>query len=543
MKKILLYVCCLVFNLPGLAQQQIKETGKPIVETFDQLPSKNGLHTPGEFNSALPDWEFRGYWQDPNEEKEYLANDGTKGTGGITSFGLDGSKNRALGSVAGGQFGELYLAYRLVNKTKSAITSFKLSYEFQQWRQGSSMTPQGFKLAYFKGTKKLKFNPRERLSWRYLPSQFTPVTMHNSGVLDELTGNKPENSIKVSGEFEVDLKPGEVIYIVWIDENSDGYDHGIAIDNLELTPLSDSNKKVLADASAFDFGTTVVGNPVWENLHLTRLSGDGQMSLSVSKSFKLRKNLQDEWVQELKILPGEQALFVAFLPESEGLKSGTLTIQYDGVKREIPLSGLAQKSLNPGDLAILTWNCEEPRNLQFVTLVDIPAGTNLFVTDKSWKGIDKGFSEEENIVAYQFKKDAPAGTIISFKGEDGFLPEKADLHYSPYYETLLFFQGNSRCPHFVLGAGMGEQVKYLFQDRYVEGYVTTVTPQNLSVSNKGIILFGKEDNWQYDIQKYPLQGSKTEILQQLYNLKNWKKSNVKEKQNFEPIKGNISISK
>lgn len=543
MKKVILYTCCFLFPVFGHAQHQIKEIGKPIVERFDELPNKNGLLTASQFQSVLPDWTFMGYWQDPNDDKEYLANDGAKGTGGITSFGVDGNRNRALGSIAGGQFGELYLAYRLVNKTKLPITSFRISFDFQQWRQGSSMTPQGYKLAYFKGTKKIKLNPKERLSWRYLPSQFTPVTLKNGGTIKEMVGSEADNCVKVAGEFEVDLKPGEMIYVVWIDENSDGYDHGIAIDNLELTPLSESSKKVLADASSFHFGTTVVGNPVWENLNVTRIEGDGEVELSVSGPYIIRKEIDDDWVQQLRLTPGEKQAYIAFLPEKQGVFKGTLSVIYQGIKREIPLIGLSQKALQPGDLAILTWNCEEPKNLQFLTLVDIPAETKLYITDKSWKGVEKGFSEEENIVLYQFAKETPSGTIITLKGENGFLPEKADLHYSPFYETLLFFQGNPRCPHFILGAAIGEQVKTLFQNRYVEGYVTTVTPDNLSIQNKGILLFGSEDNWQYDAQQFPLRGTKEDILDQLYSLKLWKKSNSKAHKFFEPLKGNITISK
>lgn len=524
MKRIPLYIACLLFPLLGMAQHPIKEIGKPIVEDFDKLPGKNGVFTPGQFRTALPEWQFYGYWQNPNPEKEYIGNDGTKGTGAITSFGIDGDKNRALGSIAGGQFGELYLAYRLVNKTKHPITSFKISFDFQQWRTGSALTPQGYKLAYFKGSKKLMLNPKERLSWRYLPSQFTPVTRTNTGILKGIQGHLPENTQRVSGEFEVNLLPGEVIYLVWIDENSDGYDDGIAIDNLELIPMSDVKKQVLADAASFDFGINAVGNAVWENLNLERREGSGAIQVKTESSFKLRKKLTDEWSDALTLEPNESALYVAFIPESIGESEGTLSLTYGSSKREIPLRGIAQKALHPGDLAIVEWNCAGTKNLKFMVLEDIPAGTCLYVTDKSWKGMDAGFSEEENIIRYIFKKDTPAGSIIAFKGETGFLAEKADLHYSPYYETLLFFQGNPRCPHFILGAGIGEQVNTLFQNRYVEGYVTTVTPANLTPSNRGIILFGKEDRWEYDMEKYPLQGSKEEKLKSLYDLKRWKKS-------------------
>ena len=77
-------------------------------------------------------------------------------------------------------------------------------------------------------------------------------------------------------------------------------------------------------------------------------------------------------------------------------------------------TGIKAQSLNPGDLAVIGWNSFTDR-VVIVTLVDIPAGTEIKITDRGWNNIENVFTTgmtADGIVTWTLSSAISAGTVL-----------------------------------------------------------------------------------------------------------------------------------
>ena len=79
----------------------------------------------------------------------------------------------------------------------------------------------------------------------------------------------------------------------------------------------------------------------------------------------------------------------------------------------------AQTVLNPGDIAIIGVNCDNPDDFAFLTTVDVPAGTEIKFTDNGVNS-DGTFRDTEGILTYIAPTDISEGTVIVYSenGDD-----------------------------------------------------------------------------------------------------------------------------
>ena len=79
----------------------------------------------------------------------------------------------------------------------------------------------------------------------------------------------------------------------------------------------------------------------------------------------------------------------------------------------------AQTVLNPGDIAIIGVNCDNPDDFAFLTTVDVPAGTEIKFTDNG-VNCDGTFRDTEGILTYIAPTDISEGTVIVYSesGDD-----------------------------------------------------------------------------------------------------------------------------
>lgn len=68
----------------------------------------------------------------------------------------------------------------------------------------------------------------------------------------------------------------------------------------------------------------------------------------------------------------------------------------------------------PVDIAFVGYNVEGAVNLAFVALGEIPAGTVIHFTDRTWLG--DGFSNSDNAFSFTATADVPAGAIVTIDG-------------------------------------------------------------------------------------------------------------------------------
>jgi hypothetical protein len=199
-------------------------------------------------NSTIPNW----YHARSGTGNLIVANNGGSNAGALYSFGTGTDSDRALGSVGSGNaaVGNLWWGVRFVNNTGTTITSLAISYYGEQWRYSGTAAAQTVTFSYQAGSSLTSLTTG---TWTDVPAlDFTsPVISGTTGALD---GNAATNRLLISSTLAVNLAPNQEIMLRWYDPDHPGSDHGLAIDDLSVTPQGASGPtsvSFLLGSSAF----------------------------------------------------------------------------------------------------------------------------------------------------------------------------------------------------------------------------------------------------------------------------------------------------
>ena len=187
-----------------------------------------------------------------------------------------------------------------------------------------------------------------------------------------------------------------------------------------------------------------------------------------------------------------------------------------------PVWGIqAQTELYPGDITLVTINADGQKNFDFLTLVDIEAGTVIYFTDDAWIGGEtNGFRGSEGILCYTSDDNINAGTIISCPGKDGgngFI-ESGSFNPSASGDNIIVYQGSAQNPVFIFGAGWARGSSVWEYSTISSSYRSDIPP-GLTMNNFTIFSLGTKDNYQYDVSN-GIIGNPVEILQLVSNPSN-----------------------
>lgn len=102
-------------------------------------------------------------------------------------------------------------------------------------------------------------------------------------------------------------------------------------------------------------------------------------------------------------------------------------------------SAEAQTILNPGDVAIIGVNCDDPDDFAFLVTVDIPAGTEIRFTDK---GVDSCgvLRKYEGVLVYVAPGDLCAGDIIVYSKHTDDFSEEGPFALAADGDQLIAYQ-------------------------------------------------------------------------------------------------------
>jgi hypothetical protein len=175
----------------------------------------------------------------------YNVATGSSNAGAMYSFGVAGVNpvtDRALGGLASGGTGTFYWALKLTNNTGLPIESITVNYNGEQWRDGGAAIPvaQTMDFQYqvaAAGTIVDADSPPT--GWTTFSAlSFTSPTFSNTAAGVQLDGNAAANRTAKSATvtFGTPVAAGQEIWIRWEDLNDAGNDHGLAIDDLSVTP-------------------------------------------------------------------------------------------------------------------------------------------------------------------------------------------------------------------------------------------------------------------------------------------------------------------
>jgi len=169
-------------------------------------------------NSTIPGWY--------SSRTTFLVGTGSANTGGLYNFGVSGSADRALGSVASGTSGTIYTGVSFTNNAGETLTDFDIQYVGEQWRAGSTAA-NTMKFEYKINATALT----DATGWTEVPSlNFTSPVLASTGAID---GNT--NSQLISATINsISLPVGSTFWVRFTDVDDASSDQGLAVDNFSL---------------------------------------------------------------------------------------------------------------------------------------------------------------------------------------------------------------------------------------------------------------------------------------------------------------------
>jgi len=236
-------------------------------------------------DNQIPGW----YAARSGSGSTIVAGSGSSTGGNLYSFGVDGSSDRALGSVGSGNAsaGNFYWGARFYNDTGRSLETLYLSYRGEQWRNSAATTSQGLELQWRIGGSGLADT-----GWTTAPQLgfSAPVSGGSAGALN---GNLAANSRQLSGSLTgLGLAAGQDLWLRWSDPDHSGADHGLAIDDLVVSSSPLPAVRIIpsgADTSVSETGpssdsialalSTIPASPV-----SVTLTADSQVQISADGS-------------------------------------------------------------------------------------------------------------------------------------------------------------------------------------------------------------------------------------------------------------------
>jgi len=172
-------------------------------------------------------------------EAKFGASDGDQTTGGMISFGLPGSSNRALGLLATSSTGPTALAARLINGTGATLDHISLQFTGELWRQSDlPKTLEFYYLVDTTGTNAFSTNATALLP--SLNVAFPTDSTASGGLAVDGTSPLNQTNLSVLGQAITSWPPGAALWLIWEMADSSGKAQGLAIDNLRFSAWSDS---------------------------------------------------------------------------------------------------------------------------------------------------------------------------------------------------------------------------------------------------------------------------------------------------------------
>lgn len=240
-------IAALLFLAPCLAATgAVIYTGGTYTQNFDSLAS-TGTAVAFTDDVTLPGWTAyngeTGYSGSgsftftlgtaQNHADDYRADNGANTTGDLISYGSTGSGERALGSLASGATDEFFITLQITNSTGLDVTSFNLGYVGEQWRRGANNPQRAESLLFYYRVGGTVFDATG--TWTSVSAlDFTSPEI--SGITAAtLDGNAAANRTSLSQSVSVSLPAGQNLWLTWVDPDNSGTDHGLAIDNVQLS--------------------------------------------------------------------------------------------------------------------------------------------------------------------------------------------------------------------------------------------------------------------------------------------------------------------
>jgi len=178
---------------------------------------------------------------------------------------------------------------------------------------------------------------------------------------------------------------------------------------------------------------------------------------------------------------------------------------------------MAQTTLSPGDLVVVTVNADGNKNFDFVPLVDLEIGTVIYFTDNAWVTANSALNTNEGTIKYIASGSVSKGTVVFFSGSVGgeWTSESGSFNPATAGDNILVYQGTASSPTFIYGIGWAKTSSWSYT-----GTNDSDIPLTLSEVSCTIVNLGTAENYQYNTIN-STSGTNAEILALLTSVSNY----------------------
>ena len=165
------------------------------------------------------------------------ATDGDQTTGGVISFGLPNSSNRAVGLLATSTTGYTAFGAKLINQTATTLKYISVQFTGEVWRQ--SNLPKTLTCYYF--IDPTTTAPFSTAVTAYLPAlnvNFPTVPADTGGAAVDGTAAINQTNLSILNQVITNWPPGTALWVVWEMTDPAGKSQGLGIDNLSFSAAS-----------------------------------------------------------------------------------------------------------------------------------------------------------------------------------------------------------------------------------------------------------------------------------------------------------------
>ncbi len=401
MKKILFI---LLFVLTGIMIPFAQNPVSINTSNFTYSQNFNTLATAGNWTngSTLTGWYAKSGVSVP---PAFYLNDGSLTTTSppLVSFGTVSDSDRALGFVPVGSNNDLQsIGLRMENNSGSTLTSFTISWDGEQWRNGSILS-QYIKLYYKTSTSDITVLPISTTGLTAVNQFDSPENLSDGQSAVALNGNDAANRGTLTATISVSLANGSEIMFIWFDtRNAFSFDHLFAIDNVTVTSSTQQPQTITFpefedieyDNVSFSPGATASsGLPVTyssSNTSVASISGSNLVINGVGST----------------VITANQAGGSGYLPATSVQR--TLNVY-----PQIPVMGAATSVT--ANSFVATWTIDNgatDANVNYLLYVDDNASFSSPVTYSS-SGKSHNVTGLSPGVAYNFRVVAKSGSLYS----------------------------------------------------------------------------------------------------------------------------------
>ena len=262
--------------LPAAAQLGYSTPGSVYLQDFSSLPTD----APNNANIQTGVGSYSSGWQDDtttqagtrislpgwylyhalnpgaesgfNNHQRLRMGSGSSNTGSFYGFALGGSTDseKALGTLPSNTLAvlgdPLHMGLRLINNSGTTLTSFTVSYDGEQWRNGGSGNAHSLTFAYSFDATTADWATTNTTATYVSVSGLTftsPIVGTTAATID---GNNAGRVANITSTITgVNWAPGTDLWLRWSDINDAGSDDGLAIDNVRFAAVPEPSTLVL----------------------------------------------------------------------------------------------------------------------------------------------------------------------------------------------------------------------------------------------------------------------------------------------------------